>query len=169
MIRLVVALTTLAVLSPVAAQAQPLTVTRVGARAIAPGPASNFTGEVRVEMLSQPADPTQASAGAVTFAAGARTAWHSHPRGQTLIITAGHGRVQAWGEPGQDVGVGDVVTIPPDQKHWHGAAPQAAMTHIAITAPRDGAAVRWMEQVSDAQYHGSVTSPLVPDGRQRPS
>ena len=166
MIRLAVALTTLAVLSPVAAPAQPLVVTRGGTGAIAPGRASNFTGEVRVEMLSQPADPTQASAGSVTFAAGARTAWHSHPGGQTLIITAGAGRVQAWGEPSHDVRVGDVVTIPPDQKHWHGAAPRTALTHIAITTPRDGAAVRWMEQVSDEQYNGSATSSRV---TERPS
>jgi 4-carboxymuconolactone decarboxylase len=169
MIRLVVALTTLALLAPLSAEAQKLIVTPGGSRAIRPGSPANFTGEVRVEMLSEALDPSHASSGSVTFAAGARTAWHSHPRGQTLIITAGTGRVQGWGEPSQEVRVGDVVTIPPDQKHWHGASPQAAMTHIAITEQRDGTSVQWMELVNDEQYNGSPASPRATERTPPPS
>jgi 4-carboxymuconolactone decarboxylase len=123
-------------------------------------------------MLFEALDPSHASGGTVTFAPGARTAWHSHPRGQILIVTAGIGRVQRWGEPAEEIRAGDVVRIPPDAKHWHGASPQAPMTHIAMTEHRDGTAVQWMEQVSDAQYNSSpVQSPPVsqPQGTGRPS
>ena len=106
-------------------------------------------------MLSEALDPSHASAGSVTFAPAARTAWHSHPRGQILIVTAGTGRVQRWGEPSQEIRAGDVVRIPAGAKHWHGASPQASMTHIAITEHRDGTAVQWMEKVSDEQYNAS--------------
>ena len=148
-------LTMLALLASTSLQAQTIVITRGGSRAVRPGPAGNFTGEVRVEMLSEALDPSHASAGSVTFAPGARTAWHSHPRGQILIITAGTGRVQRWGEPSQEVRAGDVVRIPAGAKHWHGASPQASMTHIAITEHRDGTAVQWMEKVSDEQYNAS--------------
>jgi 4-carboxymuconolactone decarboxylase len=117
-----------------------------------PAPAQNFTGSVTVEMLHTPAGPDRASAGSVTFSPGARTAWHSHPLGQTLIVTAGVGRVQRWDGPIEEIRAGDVVRIPPGVKHWHGASPGSAMTHIAITEAQDGKTVDWLEQVSDAQY-----------------
>jgi 4-carboxymuconolactone decarboxylase len=131
-------------------------ITRGGARPVRPGPAENFTGDARIEMLFEPLDSSQAGAGSVTFAAGARTAWHTHPGGQTLIVTDGTGRVQRWGGPLEEIRAGDVVTIPPDAKHWHGASPQAAMTHIALTRPRDGKSVEWMERVTDAQFTAAI-------------
>ena len=109
-------------------------------------------------MLFEALDPSHASGGSVTFEPGARTAWHSHPRGQILIVTAGTGRVQRWGDPIEEMRAGDVVRIPAGQKHWHGASPQASMTHIAITEHRDGTAVQWMEKVSDEQYNGPPPS-----------
>ena len=136
------------------------------AAALAPsgqGRRTNFTGEVRVEMLFEALDPSHASGGSVTFEPGARTAWHSHPRGQILIVTAGTGRVQRWGDPIEEIRAGDVVRIPAGQKHWHGASPQASMTHIAITEHRDGTAVQWMEKVSDEQYNGSPVSLTGPE------
>lgn len=138
--------------------AQPLVITRGGSRAVRPGPAANFTGDVRVERLFEALDPSRASGGSVTFEPGARTAWHSHPRGQILIVTAGTGRAQRWGDPVEEIRAGDVVRIPAGQKHWHGASPQAAMTHIAISEHRDGTAVEWMEPVSDAQYDVAVST-----------
>jgi 4-carboxymuconolactone decarboxylase len=147
-------LTATALLASASAEAQTIVVTRGGSRAVRPGPAENFTGSVRVEMLFEALDPSHTSGGSVSFEPGARTAWHSHPRGQILIITAGTGRVQRWGEALQEIRMGDVVRIPADQKHWHGAAPDASMTHIAITEHRDGSAVQWMEKVSDDQYNG---------------
>ena len=110
-------------------------------------------------MLFEALDPSHASGGSVTFEPGARTAWHSHPRGQILIVTAGTGRVQRWGDPIEEIRAGDVVRIPAGQKHWHGASPQASMTHIAITEHRDGTTVQWMEKVSDEQYNGAPASP----------
>jgi 4-carboxymuconolactone decarboxylase len=95
----------------------------------------------------------------VTFEPGARTAWHSHPAGQILIVTAGTGRVQRWGDRIQEISTGDVVRIPAGQKHWHGASPQASMTHIAITEPRDGTSVQWMEKVTDEQFNGAPLGP----------
>ena len=158
MIRCTATLTMLALLAPLSMEAQTMIITRAGSRAVRPGPAGNFTGDVRVEMLSEALDPSHASAGSVTFAPGARTAWHSHPLGQILIITAGAGRVQRWGEPSQEVWAGDVVRIPAGAKHWHGASPQTSMTHIAITEHHDRTAVQWMEQVSDEQYGDSPLS-----------
>ena len=116
------------------------------------GPAENFTGEVRVRPLFDSTAATRASGAVVTFAAGARTAWHIHPRGQTLIVTEGSGRVQLWGEPAQLMRVGDVVRIPAGVKHWHGAAPDHAMSHIAVQEHLDGKTVQWAEHVSAAQY-----------------
>jgi len=145
-------LTTLALLASSSTEAQTPVITRGGTRAVRPGPAENFTGGVQVEMLFEALDPAHASGGSVTFEPGARTAWHSHPRGQILIVTAGIGRVRLWGGPIEEIRVGDVVRIPPGQKHWHGASPQASMTHLAITEHRDGTVVQWMEKVSDEQY-----------------
>jgi quercetin dioxygenase-like cupin family protein len=119
-------------------------------------------------MLFEAVDPSHASGGSVTFEPGARTAWHSDPRGQILIVTAGTGRVQRWGDPIEEIRQGDVVRIPAGQKHWHGASPQASMTHIAITEHRDGTAVQWMEKVSDEQYKGAPVSPQPqPSGQQQ--
>jgi 4-carboxymuconolactone decarboxylase len=158
MIQFTAMFTTLALLASASPEAQTIVITRGGSRAVRPGPAENFTGGVRVEMLFEALDPSHASGGSVAFEPGARTAWHSHPRGQVLIVTAGIGRVQRWGDPIEEIRAGDVVTIPPGQKHWHGASPQTSMTHIAITEHRDGTRVQWMEKVSDEQYNGSSPS-----------
>ena len=139
-------------LMPAAAEAQVLGVSRSDGRTPRQGPADNFTGVARVDVLFERLHTADASGGVVTFEPGARTAWHSHPGGQTLIVTAGTGRVQRWGDAVHEIGPGDVVRIPPGQKHWHGAAPDTSMAHLAITERRDGTAVHWMEQVSDAQY-----------------
>ncbi len=148
---------TMILLAPLATEAQTIEITRGGSRTVRPGPADNFTGSVSVEMLFEALDPSHASGGVVSFEPAARTAWHSHPRGQVLIVTAGTGRVQQWGNPIEEMRAGDVVRIPAGRKHWHGAAPQASMTHIAITEHRDGTAVQWMEKVSDEQYNNSLT------------
>ncbi len=116
------------------------------------GPAEWFTGTVRIDPLFQAPDPARVAGAAVTFEPGARTAWHTHPLGQTLIVTAGSGRAQYWGGPVEEIRPGDVVWIPPGEKHWHGATPTTAMTHIAIQEQLNGKAVDWMEKVSDAQY-----------------
>lgn len=148
-------LTTVAVLASATTEAQTIAITRGGARGVQPGPPQNFTGGVLVERLFEALDPSHASGGSVAFEAGARTAWHSHPRGQILIVTAGTGRVQLWGGPIEEMRAGDVVRIPAGQKHWHGASPQASMTHLAISEHRDGTVVQWMEKVSDEQYNGA--------------
>jgi 4-carboxymuconolactone decarboxylase len=152
-------LTTMALLVSASTEAQTLVITRGGARPGRAAPAENFTGGVRVEPLFEALDPSDASGGSVTFEPGARTAWHSHPRGQILIVTAGTGRVQLWGGPIEEIRAGDVVRIPAGQKHWHGASPHASMTHIAITEHRDGTTVQWMNKVSDEQYNGAPPSP----------
>lgn len=144
---------TLALAGPVAAQ--PLEVSRAESRVSSPAPAQTFTGVARIDRLFERLHGADASGGLVAFEPGARTAWHVHPGGQTLVITAGIGRVQRWGEAVQEVHAGDVVRIPPGQKHWHGAAPRSAMTHLAITEPRDGSVVQWLEQVSEEQYQSS--------------
>ncbi len=123
---------------------------RNGSRASAQGPAEWFTGHVRVDMLFDTQDPARASGASVTFEPGARTAWHSHPLGQTLIVTAGCGRVQRWGGPVEEIRPGDVVRIAPGEKHWHGAAPTTAMTHIAVQEQHDGKSADWMESVDQA-------------------
>jgi quercetin dioxygenase-like cupin family protein len=133
---------------------QGLSITRSGSQPSSKGPAENFTGSVRVDPLFQANAPSRTSGAYVTFEPGARSAWHTHPVGQTLIVTAGFGRVQRWGGPIQELRPGDVVWTPPGEKHWHGASPNTAMTHIAIQETADGKAVEWMEKVSDAQYLG---------------
>ena len=142
----------LSMLPPVVAAEPELQISRAGSRPVNTAPAQNFTGSVRVEMLYAPAGPERTSAGTVSFSPGARTAWHTHPLGQTLIVTSGVGRVQRWGGPVEEIKAGDVVHIPPGVKHWHGAAPASAMTHIAVTEAQDGKAVDWLEQVADARY-----------------
>ena len=116
------------------------------------GPADWFTGIVRIDPLFQPNVPARTAGACVTFESGARTAWHTHPLGQTLIVTAGCGRVQRWGGPIEEIRPGDVVWFSPAEKHWHGAAPTTAMTHIAIQEQLDGKVVDWMEQVTNEQY-----------------
>ena len=125
---------------------------RVGSQPSSKGPADWFTGTVRIDPLFQANAPARAIGASVTFEPGARTAWHTHPLGQTLIVTAGCGRAQRWEGPLEEIRPGDVIWIPPGEKHWHGAAPTTAMTHIAIQEQLDGKAVDWMEKVSDEQY-----------------
>jgi quercetin dioxygenase-like cupin family protein len=125
---------------------------RNGSRPSQKGPEDWFTGTVRIDPLFQAPDPARAGAGQVTFEPGARTAWHTHPLGQTLIVTAGLGWVQREGGPVEEIGPGDVVWFPPGLKHWHGASPTTAMTHIAIQESVGGKNVDWMEKVSDEQY-----------------
>ncbi len=118
------------------------------------GPAEWFTGAVRIDPLHSAPAPARVGCAAVTFEPGARTAWHSHPLGQTLVVIAGCGRTQRWGGPVEEIKPGDVVWIPPGEKHWHGAAPATGMTHIAIQESLDGGTAQWMEHVSDEQYLG---------------
>jgi quercetin dioxygenase-like cupin family protein len=125
---------------------------RIGSQPSVKGPSEWFTGTVRMDPLFQAPDPALVQSASVTFEPGARTAWHTHPLGQTLIVTAGCGWAQREGEPVEEIRPGDVVWIPPGEKHWHGATPATAMTHIAIQEKRDGKVVDWMEKVSDEQY-----------------
>jgi quercetin dioxygenase-like cupin family protein len=125
---------------------------RSGSQPSVKGPSEWFTGTVRIDPLFQAPDPALVQGACVTFEPSARTAWHTHPLGQTLIVTAGCGRVQRWGGPVEEIRSGDVVWFPPAEKHWHGASPTTAMTHIAIQEKLGGKVVDWMEQVSDEQY-----------------
>ena len=144
-------------------------ITRGGSRPPRPGPADHFTGSVRVDSSFQADAPARVSGARVGFDPGARTAWHTHPLGQTLIVTTGIGRVQRWGDPADEIRQGDVVWIPPGQKHWHGAAPNSSMVHIAIAEQLDGKTVEWMEQVSDAQYGEPLrTQGARPDAGAQP-
>lgn len=149
--QLVAAALTLALLSSAGAAEPDLQISRAGTRSVTPAPPQNFTGAATVEMLDAPNGPDRASVGSVTFSAGARTAWHTHPLGQTLVVTAGVGRVQRWGGPVEEMRTGDVIRIPPHVKHWHGAAPGSAMTHLAITEAQDNKTVDWLEPVADAK------------------
>jgi quercetin dioxygenase-like cupin family protein len=147
----------LALAAPVLAQSQPaeapdMTIARAGSQASSKGPAQSFTGSVRVDPLFPQRAPMAASGALVTFEPGARSAWHTHPAGQVLIVTAGVGRVQRWGGKVEEIRPGDVVWTPPGVKHWHGAAPTTALTHIAINDTVNGKNVEWMEKVSDEQY-----------------
>jgi quercetin dioxygenase-like cupin family protein len=125
---------------------------RSGSQPSGKGPAEYFTGIVRIDPLFEAVDPARVVGASVTFEPGARTAWHTHPLGQTLIVTAGSGLAQRWGSPIEEIRPGDVVRFPPGEKHWHGATATTAMTHIAIQERMDGKTVDWMEKVSDEQY-----------------
>ena len=127
-------------------------ISRSGSQQSRKGPIEYFTGTVRLDPLFQARDPARVGGASVTFEPGARTAWHTHPLGQTLIVTAGCGWAQREGGPVEEIRPGDVVWFPPGEKHWHGATPTAAMTHIAIQEALNGTAVDWMEKVSDEQY-----------------
>jgi quercetin dioxygenase-like cupin family protein len=130
-----------------------MNIKRNGSQASVKGPAEWFTGTVRVDPLFSAESPACTGATYVTFEPGARTAWHTHPLGQTLVVTAGCGRVQSWGGSIKEIRPGDVIRFAPGEKHWHGAAPETAVTHIAIQEALDGKVVDWLEQVSDEQYH----------------
>jgi quercetin dioxygenase-like cupin family protein len=125
---------------------------RNGSRPSGKGPENYFTGAVRIDPLFDATDPGRVVGASVTFEPGARTAWHTHPLGQTLIVTAGCGRAQRWGAPIEDIRPGDVIRFLPGEKHWHGATAMNAMTHIAIQEKLDGKTVEWLEHVSDEQY-----------------
>ena len=127
---------------------------RSGSQPSNAGPADWFSGSVRVQPLFQASAPGRVVGASVTFEPGARTAWHTHPLGQTLVVTAGVGWVQRWGGPREEIRPGDVVWFPPGEKHWHGATAGTALTHLAIQEQLDGKAVDWLEKVSDEQYQG---------------
>ncbi|MDR6103630.1 quercetin dioxygenase-like cupin family protein [Agrobacterium larrymoorei] len=129
-------------------------ITRAGTKPSGKGPADYFTGTVRIDPLFNPHDAERVQGAQVTFEPGARTAWHTHPLGQTLIVTSGSGLAQREGGPIETIAPGDVVWFAPGEKHWHGAAAETAMTHIAIQEVKDGKVVDWMEHVTDAQYAG---------------
>lgn len=131
-----------------------MNIKRAGSQPSGKGPADWFTGTVRIDPLFSAPAPARGAGAAVTFEPAARTAWHTHPLGQTLIVVGGVGRVQRDGGSVEEIRPGDVVWFEPGEKHWHGASPTTAMTHIAIQEALDGRVVEWMEQVSDAQYAG---------------
>ena len=142
-----------------------LSIARRGSAAEPAGLAEHFTGTVAVDLPFQAQPPSRVGGAVVTFQPGARTAWHTHPLGQTLIVTQGTGLVQRWGGPIQEIRPGDVVAIPPGTKHWHGASPAVAMTHIALAEQQEGKSVEWLEKVSDTQYPGA--SIAAPDVREQ--
>ncbi len=148
---------------------QAITITRLGAQPWVTGPAENFTGSVRIERVIAPTGTSRLSGASVSFEPGARTAWHTHPLGQVLIVTAGVGRVQGWGGPVEEIRQGDVVRTPPGRKHWHGASPSSAMTHIAIAEALEGKTVEWMEKVSDREYGTAVRTPAPGSAAPAPS
>jgi len=131
-----------------------MSITKGGSQPSAKGPAEWFTGAVRIDSPFQRQAPARIGGATVTFEPGARTAWHTHPLGQTLIVTSGSGRVQRDGGPIEEVRPGDIVWFEPGERHWHGASPTTAMTHIAIAEMLDGKVVEWMEHVTDEQYGG---------------
>jgi len=133
-----------------------LDIKRVGSQPSAKGSPDWFTGTVRIDPLFQPSAPARTAGAAVTFEPGARTAWHTHPLGQTLIVTAGAGRVQRWGGPIEDIRPGDVIWFAAGEKHWHGGSPTTGMTHIALQESLDGNHADWMEPVSDTDYSAKV-------------
>jgi quercetin dioxygenase-like cupin family protein len=133
--------------------------TRCGEMPSQQGPEDYFTGRVRIDPLFSPIEPEGRTSGAsVTFEPGARTAWHTHPRGQTLIVTAGCGMAQCEGEPARLIRAGDVIQCPPGEKHWHGATPTTSMSHIAIQEALDGKVVEWLEKVTDDEYQTAIKS-----------
>jgi quercetin dioxygenase-like cupin family protein len=125
---------------------------RIGSQPSSQGPADWFTGTVRIDALFDAKAPAHTSGGQVTFEPGARTVWHTHPLGQTLIVTGGSGRVQRAGGPIEEIHPGDVISFEPTEKHWHGAAPTTAVTHIAVQEALDGKVVEWMEEITDKEY-----------------
>jgi len=139
-------------MSKTARRRKQVDIKRSGSQRSGKGPDNYFTGAVRIEPLFDAPEPARVFGARVTFEPGARTAWHTHPLGQTLIVAAGCGWAQRWGGPREEIRPGDVIWFPPGEKHWHGATATTAMTHIAIQEKLDGKAVDWMEKVSDEQY-----------------
>jgi quercetin dioxygenase-like cupin family protein len=135
-----------------------MNIKRNGSQPSGKGPAEYFTGTVRIDPLIDAPEPARVLGASVTFEPGARTAWHTHPFGQTLIVTSGVGWTQCWGEAREEIKAGDVVWCPPGKKHWHGATPTTAMTHIAIAEKLNGKAVEWLEHVTDDQYLNRSTN-----------
>jgi 4-carboxymuconolactone decarboxylase len=160
MTRLVVGIIWLALLTSVSAQE--ITISRSGSRPSQTPSDVQFTGSVRVDPLFDATGSSRMLGSSVTLERGARTAWHTHPLGQVLVVTAGRGRVQRWGEPIDEIRQGDVVRIPPNVKHWHGAAPDRPMTHIALLEQLDGNRTEWMERVTDAQYDAPLRPQETP-------
>lgn len=150
---MVAAIASLVLLSGVSAHAQSIRITPNGSTPSAIGAPANFSGHVVVDPLFPATDETRATTGLVAFAPGARTAWHTHPAGQLLIVTVGKGWVQEEGQPRREINPGDVVWIPADVKHWHGATDSNGMSHVAVSYMRDGKNVDWMELVTDEQYN----------------
>lgn len=146
-----------------AAGASDMVIAHAGSQPSASGPAQNFTGSARIDPLFAPHAPSTMAGAAVTFEPGARSAWHTHPAGQVLVVTAGVGRIQQWGGPVREIRPGDVIWTPPGVQHWHGAAPATAMMHIALQEVRDGVAVQWMEKVADADYLRPVSAGSAQD------
>jgi quercetin dioxygenase-like cupin family protein len=146
------AVTALGLPSPASASEKHMEITRIGSQPSAKGPADWFTGTVRIDSPFDRTEPARVSGATVTFEPGARTAWHTHPLGQTLIVTSGCGWVQREGGPVEEIKPGDVVWFPPNVKHWHGATATTAMTHIAVQEKLNGSPVTWMEKVTDEQY-----------------
>lgn len=140
-----------------ASELSPIRVTRVGSQPSSVGAEQSFSGSVRVDSRFEADQPARVGGAIVTFEPGARTAWHTHPLGQTLIVTAGVGRVQKWADDVQEIRPGDVVWIPPGAKHWHGASPSMGMSHVAISERLDGKSVDWLEKVSDTQYTNPIS------------
>ncbi len=155
MTKILLGMAVCAAAGPLAQAGEPATqqIARAGTQASVTGPAENFTGQVRVDPLFPSDAYINASAAYVTFEPGARSAWHTHPAGQRLVVMSGLGLTQEWGKPVQEIRPGDVIVCPPGVKHWHGAAPTTAMTHLTITGAVDGKNVVWMEKVSDDQYN----------------
>lgn len=147
-------------------QAPSASVSREATRPVTQGASDRFTGNAKITSLFTAKEPSRVTGGQVTFEAGARTAWHTHPLGQTLIVTAGTGRIRFWGGAIQEIRTGDVVSIPPATKHWHGASPGSSMTHIAIQEQADGKTADWHETVTDEQYGIAPSAPL-PDRHSR--
>ena len=145
-----------------------MSISRNGSRPTEKAPAEHFTGSVRVEYLFQSNPPARAAAAYVTFEPCARSDWHTHPLGQTLIVTFGCGLHQRWGGPIEEIRPGDVVTAGPNEKHWHGASPTTAMTHIAIQESLDGKAVEWLEKVTDEQYRATSEEAAASNERKAP-
>jgi len=135
-----------------------ITITPIGSQPSVQGRAEYFTGTVRIDSPFQATEPARVGGATVTFEPGARAAWHTHPLGQTLIVTSGSGLVQEWGNPARQIRAGDIVWIPPGVKHWHGASPTTAMTHIAIAEALDGKVADWMEKVTNEQYNSSLAA-----------
>jgi 4-carboxymuconolactone decarboxylase len=151
-----------------APDSQPIQITRTGAQPSRKAPAGYFTGSVRIDPLFEASEPSRISGASVTFEPGARSAWHTHPLGQILIVTAGAGRIQRWGGPIEEMRQGDVVWIPAGVKHWHGAAPTTGVTTLGIQEHRAGAVVEWLEQVSDAQYGEALQASAPPAAAAAP-